>query len=805
MQNIQNLTIDINKKPFQTITANKGEVGSRFIRITIVDNSTPVDLTGVTVSLYAKKPDGKKVFNSVTVEDKANGVVLAELTSQILSVSGLVRLTLLLVKNGSKLASKQFLVNVDESIVDDEAIESTNEFTALTQALNDINYMMESGQFKGEKGDKGDPGSASVAIDDNKTNVSQTWSSSKISSESNLANSGIVKGVFLTKYSIKGSIITLPTSNTRMKIVKADGTFSNDYGNWDKQEYDLSTGGGYLVYDTSDKTTKQVSLPTKQQIVLCACENGEIKGGYLYDSFINKDSPIVNIFNYNQNVKYNVSYTKTIPSTITFPSNYKFKILHQNGKGGTYYIRESGQNEFTVNDNEKLICEQGIFKVVPLTYSSENAIDFLIITQGYINGGYLYELEKERLLEAEPVYATYSGDRINITYNLDNSITLSNPLAKITYANRVYINTKTERLEFMFNEDVTIPKGQAWVYNTLEKVTKFLSHPGNDNNGYFAKLDGLTAHDVVLAHNANGKLVNGLFVPYVEKAKEDIYDIRIPGKFLKYHTKGSAQGIYIIGDELWLCNHSNDEHTDFANISVINKNTFEGIRTVSHNLGHLNTLSYNADNDCLITTNSSKSYSLPPKIWIFPNWKTQSASNKLDFNTLDKIELDFSWVYTENGESKANPCWGENIANKNNIIYVLTNDNKIIRKVVLGKGSNNFGLGTFIEGKSATEYNGTYKIVDTWRQFDGLGVNADVVFHKGKLYTAGRFSNQHSGCYVYQLQTGGNIKKSILQIHNYTDAGVLQANDGQGVEIDGDNLYFFTDSWGAVIDLNSIE
>lgn len=139
MKNIQNLTIDINKKPFQTITANRGEVGSRFIRITIVDNSTPVDLTGVTISLYAKKPDGKKVFNSVTVEDKTNGIVLAELTSQILSVVGIVRLTLLLVKNGSKLASKQFLVNVDESIVDDEAIESTNEFTALVDALGRVN------------------------------------------------------------------------------------------------------------------------------------------------------------------------------------------------------------------------------------------------------------------------------------------------------------------------------------------------------------------------------------------------------------------------------------------------------------------------------------------------------------------------------------------------------------------------------------------------------------------------------------------------------------------------------------------
>ena len=139
MKNIQNLTIDINKKPFQTVTANTGEVGSRFIRITILDNSVPLDLTGVTVYLYAKKSDSTKVFNSVTIEDKKNGIILAELTSQVLAIEGLVKLTLLLVENGAKLCSKQFLLDVDSSIVDDKAIESTNEFTALVTALGKVN------------------------------------------------------------------------------------------------------------------------------------------------------------------------------------------------------------------------------------------------------------------------------------------------------------------------------------------------------------------------------------------------------------------------------------------------------------------------------------------------------------------------------------------------------------------------------------------------------------------------------------------------------------------------------------------
>ena len=136
--NIQNLVLDINKKPFQIITANTGEVASRFIRINIVDGATPLDLTGITVSIYAEKPDGKKVFNNVTIEDKTNGIVLAELTSQVLAVEGSVKLNLLLEKDNARLCTKQFLLKVDKSLVDDEAIESINEFGVLTKALDKV-------------------------------------------------------------------------------------------------------------------------------------------------------------------------------------------------------------------------------------------------------------------------------------------------------------------------------------------------------------------------------------------------------------------------------------------------------------------------------------------------------------------------------------------------------------------------------------------------------------------------------------------------------------------------------------------
>ena len=136
--NIQNLVLDINKKCNQIVTANVGEVGSRFLKINIIDNGMPVDLTGVTVYLYAKKADDTKVFNTVKVEDAKQGIVLVEITSQVLAIEGLIKLTLLLVKDNARLATKIFNLKVDETIIDDEAIESANEFGALTESLSKL-------------------------------------------------------------------------------------------------------------------------------------------------------------------------------------------------------------------------------------------------------------------------------------------------------------------------------------------------------------------------------------------------------------------------------------------------------------------------------------------------------------------------------------------------------------------------------------------------------------------------------------------------------------------------------------------
>lgn len=843
------ITIDIDRPYTSRIPSVQCDSG-RKVKVKLTNQGKPMDLTGTRVVLACVKPDGHEIFNDAKIVDKTKGEVTFTLTEQINAEVGLVRSVLKLYDGNALVTSKEFFISVNTSVGTSVA-SSSSELKALTNALNevqnidnrfaqtnaqlsDIKTMVENATSiddsiiaidktwsssktqamietipKGEKGDKGDPGTASVAIDDSKTNTSQTWSSSKIKSELDkkdvdLTKSGIVKGVFLPGYSFKGTVVSLPASNTRMKIVKADGSYLNEYGNWSKQEYDLSTGGGYLVYDTSDLTTKQVSLPTKAQIVLFGCENRAIRNGYLYDSFISNESPITHVY---QHIPVDPTYTVTDGvATVTFASNYKIDLLKENGVKKTVYISDSGQNVFEVRTNEKLILDGGDykFKVVPITYDCGNSFLYMLNMQGKLYG-HLVDKRKADDNDNVPFYAYVPGGKIYYTENVDGSVTIENPYPTTTYAKMfgIYVNNKAYFVNF--TEPINIEKNTALSYNTLTQQLEVLGTLAPNNNGYNF-LKEFSKQHIILLHNVNGNVVGGEFTRFLEKADEEVYDVISPNTSKRYCSKGSSQGICVVGDELWLCNHSDDEHTSYANIAVINKNDFSSIRTISHNLGHLNTLEYNSDNDCLLTTNSSKSYSLPPKIWIYPNWKQQSSASRLDFDTLEKIELDFAWLYNENGESKANPCWGENIDGRNNIIYILTNDNKIIRKIVLGKGTTNMGMGILIPGKNTDEYNGTYKVIDTWIQKDGLGVNGDTVFYKGRIITPGRFKGigDYAGCYVYQLQTRGRIKKSIIRIDNYSNAGVLSKGDGQGIEIDGDELYFFTDSWGMVVDLKDV-
>lgn len=188
-ENCIKLNLDTNQRIHNgTRYAKQGDAGSRRLEVTVTCDSAPVDLTGCRAVFFAKKPSWKGVYNDASIIDAAHGVISVELTDQTLAEAGRLQceITLYGPENSilSTLCTDEILVS--PTVRDDEAIESTNEFTALTRAMseasdaasraqvqadaaedaadkaNEIYHQvlsdLEAGNLKGDKGDTGPAG-----------------------------------------------------------------------------------------------------------------------------------------------------------------------------------------------------------------------------------------------------------------------------------------------------------------------------------------------------------------------------------------------------------------------------------------------------------------------------------------------------------------------------------------------------------------------------------------------------------------------------------------------------------------------
>ena len=71
----------------ETVTVVQGEVNSRFLEVTLVDDNGTLDLTQKLVQIYAKKPDGNIIYNDTEIIDQEHGIINVKLTSEMSAVS----------------------------------------------------------------------------------------------------------------------------------------------------------------------------------------------------------------------------------------------------------------------------------------------------------------------------------------------------------------------------------------------------------------------------------------------------------------------------------------------------------------------------------------------------------------------------------------------------------------------------------------------------------------------------------------------------------------------------------------------
>ena len=384
-------------------------------------------------------------------------------------------------------------------------------------------------------------------------------------------------------------------------------------------------------------------------------------------------------------------------------------------------------------------------------------------------------------------------NRLKCTYNTDGSLTIDR-IDNPTYSSYIYLSygNPVVGVEIKPTWPIQIPKYTALVYNISSKELIERKYSITNNPEYHSV--PVASNEILLVANSVGRIQGGVLMPYIFNSNFYNVDRKLLPTPKRMRRGGPSQGMFIWGDNLCLCNASDDAHTNFVNNTIINKDTFDNIKTVQHNFGHLNTVNYNASNDCLMFSDSAKAV-FANHIYIIPNWTTYAGTHDTwDFNEVEKIVIDVEWLYNELNEYKANPAWGPNWG-ENDLIYVASSDNTVLRCLRLAKGTKQLDKGTYVY-KGENEYNGTYTVVNTYTTLQSICVNGDSHIMNGYFITGARFGTEgKSGILALKIRDTDTIKPELWQIDK-------AMGDGQGLATTEDEFFFATDSYIYVWDIS---
>ena len=146
---IQYMTLDLaTTNNFDFVKAVQGDNETRYLYITLLNDSVPYELNCDSIVLRGTKPDGTGVFHYCTLSE--NGEVIVELTEQMLAVPGIGKYEIALYGQAEvneevdALTTFPFRIVVDKAAIDAEVITSLNEFQAITEIMGNAETLKKS-------------------------------------------------------------------------------------------------------------------------------------------------------------------------------------------------------------------------------------------------------------------------------------------------------------------------------------------------------------------------------------------------------------------------------------------------------------------------------------------------------------------------------------------------------------------------------------------------------------------------------------------------------------------------------------
>lgn len=131
------IVLDFNKTKQVDTQTIQCDMNSRFVRVSLRHNNSPIDLSDVRVCIMAVKPDGKEIFNDCTVIDARNGLAEFEITKQIGIIVGEVECQIKLFGSNKLLSSNIFRLSVKKTL-SPSSESSEDQLNTLVNALGEL-------------------------------------------------------------------------------------------------------------------------------------------------------------------------------------------------------------------------------------------------------------------------------------------------------------------------------------------------------------------------------------------------------------------------------------------------------------------------------------------------------------------------------------------------------------------------------------------------------------------------------------------------------------------------------------------
>lgn len=132
----KNVDIDLSlTNTYVIINAEEGDIRTRFVTITLLDNGKIYDLSTLSDSkarLQGTRSDGRAILNNCTIEDNK---IKFELTADLTTCVGIHKCQVALYDNEALLTSIPFKIKINPSTLDEKAVVAEPIFSVLTDTL----------------------------------------------------------------------------------------------------------------------------------------------------------------------------------------------------------------------------------------------------------------------------------------------------------------------------------------------------------------------------------------------------------------------------------------------------------------------------------------------------------------------------------------------------------------------------------------------------------------------------------------------------------------------------------------------